>query len=79
MLLHRRLILRLRLMLLRPRLILGLRLILRLRLSRRLRLLSRSGSRCEQDPELVMTGRQTVISARMPIAGLVGRTVPAIR
>jgi hypothetical protein len=76
MLLHRRLILRLRLMLLRPRLILRLR--LHLRLSLRLRL-SRSGSRCEQDPELVMTGRQAANTARMLIAGLFGRTVPAFR
>jgi hypothetical protein len=84
MLLHPRLILRLRLMLLHPRLILRLRLILRphLRLSLRPRLgLSRSGSRCKQDPELVMTVRpaQTANSARMPIAGPVGRTVPAFR
>ena len=62
MLLHLRLILRLRLMLLRPRLILRLRPRLRLRLhlrpSLRPRLgLSRSGSRCKQDPELVMTAR----------------------
>jgi hypothetical protein len=69
MLLHPRLILRLRLMLLRPRLILRLRLMLlrprlilrlrpHLRLSLRPRLgLSRSGSRCKQDPELAMTVR----------------------
>ena len=58
MLLHPRLILRLRLMLLRPRLILRLRLRPHLRLSLRPRLgLSRSGSRCKQDPELAMTVR----------------------
>ena len=59
MLLHPRLILRLRLMLLR-RPILRLRLRLRLRPHLRLSLrlgLSRSGSRCKQDPELVMTVR----------------------